>query len=73
MYEKLFALLIACTGCPIEKIEYKFDKNYMFCGDYGDVVRESISKHYWEYIEGDPFSHGYYTEDGKLFIGVYCE
>ncbi|WDQ27619.1 hypothetical protein EXVC031PHodr_038 [Pelagibacter phage EXVC032P Baldr] len=37
-----------------------------------DIIREDISTHYWEY-KGDPARHGYYTDDGKLFVGVMCE
>ena len=72
MYTKIIILLWSCVGCGLEQIEYKFDQKYTFCCDMGDVIREDITTHYWEY-EGDPAKQGYYTDDGKLFVGVMCE
>ena len=73
MYTKIIVFLLAGTNCELERITFPFNNDkYIFCGDMADEIRPKIAT-YYEYIEGERDYQGWYTKDGKLFVGVRCE
>ena len=71
MFKTITILLLACTDCGLTKITYQYDSQYVYCGDMADKIRLETTT-YKENINDDPTLHGWYTDNGMLFVGFQC-
>ena len=62
-------LVVILLGIKLEYAYYPMDK-YENCFDSGMLIIETIAQHH---IQTKDKSQGYYTKDGKLVVGHYCQ
>ena len=69
----LYIVLILSGTLLYHPLEYYYGMN---CLESFEYWRANYTTHTWEKIPGDPSSHGYYVDEGKLknsrVIAVYC-
>ena len=59
-----YIILLLLASDPLY---FPFDKN-LTCAEQGEVVIETIATYY-----GPGSDQGWYTKEGKLIYGFYCE
>ena len=66
---KIIIFLLACSTCELEEIELLKPINISY-GDFGNKIMNATAKYY---EETETISQGWYTKEGKLFVGYRCE
>jgi|TARA_Y100000296_G_scaffold46315_1_gene53127 hypothetical protein len=73
MVKEIILIILLFNG-EVKLPSFAFKGNMHECFQYGDKLREALSYHTWEYIPGDPMSHGWFLKDGTgTFQGFICK